>query len=107
MNLLSDDPYDDRMSDTIRAAVHAQVEQKIAAGETLQASIENERQARAAADDASRVTQAARRDALRAGWSETELKKLGLADAPRARRARTTGARVAPEQQQTTGNDDA
>lgn len=78
------------MSDTIREAVHAQVEQKIAAGEALQQSIDNERAARAVADEAARATQTARRDALRAGWSETELKRLGLAHATKSRRSRTT-----------------
>lgn len=86
----------------IRDAVHIQVEQKIAAGEALEAATALEREARDRLQEAERATQAARAAALREGWSERELRSLGLLSPARRRRpARTTksgsevqGARV-------------
>lgn len=76
------------MTDSIRAVVQAQVEEKIAAGETLQAAIDAEDRARESYEESQRSTQSARRDALKAGWTENELKRLGLAGGAKRTRAR-------------------
>lgn len=75
------------MSTNIRESVLAQVETKIAAGEELARKIDHESRARVALDDATSAVAQARSLALKAGWTESELRKLGLV--PSARQART------------------
>ena len=75
----------------IRDAVLTQVEDKIAAGEALAAAVDVEQQARVALDEAAAEVHKARQVAMRAGWSEAELKKLGLV--PSTRQARSTRPR--------------
>lgn len=79
------------MSTNIRESVLAQVETKIAAGEELSRAIDHESQARAALDDATSAVTQARALALKAGWTESELRRLGLV--PSARQSRTTRTR--------------
>lgn len=76
------------MSIDIRGAVLAEVEIKIAAGEDLHRAAEAEERAQAALADAQAAVAEARRGALKAGWTEAELKRLGLVPGTRAARAR-------------------
>lgn len=97
------------MSENIRSAVHAQVEQKIAAGESLEAAVATEQDAQRVLHEAASTTRSARREAMRAGWTETELKRLGLADASkrtrsRRRRVEATTANAASLDQDQLGN---
>lgn len=85
------------MSDTIRSAVHAQVEQKIDAGEALESAIGAEREAQARLDDAVRATTNARQKALRSGWSESELRSLGLLSTKAKRSAARRGTKATTE----------
>ena len=80
------------MSQSIRELVESQVAEKIAKGEALDAAIAAAGAAQAAADAAAREVVSARREALAAGWTESELKRLGLAgDRPaRTRKNRQT-----------------
>lgn len=78
------------MTMNIRDAVHAQIEEKITAGETLHTAIENAEQARTVLSASEAAIVDARRAALKAGWSENELKSLGLATTPRKPRTRPT-----------------
>lgn len=80
------------MTTTIREAVLSQMEDKIAAGEALSAAVEAETRAQAALEEAQAAVVAARRAALSRGWDERELKKLGLASAPRTNRGRKAKA---------------
>lgn len=79
------------MSINIREAVEAQIADKIAKGEALAEKVTAAEDAAAALDAAQKDAAAARREALAAGWTETELKRLGLASTrtPRPRRTRT------------------
>ncbi len=81
------------MGTTIREAVEAEVQAKIDAGELLAAAVEEHAKALDAAAVARRAAADARRKALQAGWTETQLRKLGLSEgAPkRAGRARAAG----------------
>lgn len=88
------------MSTNIRELVEAQVADKIAKGEALAAKIEAIEAAQAALDGAQRDAAAARREAMSAGWTETELKRLGLAN---ARPARTRKTRSNKGEQQALG----
>ncbi|MFB2586999.1 hypothetical protein [Herbiconiux liukaitaii] len=74
------------MSKTVQELVHEQVATKIAAGEELERKVTEvtERTADLAAAEKGAAT--ARRAALGAGWTETELKSLGLAERSRPRR---------------------
>jgi hypothetical protein len=74
------------MSKTVQELVHEQVAAKIAAGEELERKVAEvtERAADLAAAEKGAAT--ARRAALSAGWTETELKSLGLAERSRPRR---------------------
>lgn len=89
---VGDGKYADLVSESIKAAVQAQVEQKITAGEALERAIADEDRAREAHESSVRETQTARREAMRAGWTETELKRLGLAGA--SKRTRAAGRRT-------------
>ncbi|MDD7963115.1 hypothetical protein [Microbacterium thalli] len=91
------------MSLNIRELVEAQVADKIAKGEALERSIAHAEEAAAALEEAQRGVTSARKDALAAGWTENELKRLGLASATPARRRRKSNAR--PAEQQALGGD--
>lgn len=88
------------MSTNIRELVEAQVADKIAKGEALAEKIEAIETAQAALDAAQRDAAAARREAMSAGWTETELKRLGLAN---ARPSRTRKPRANKGEQQALG----
>jgi len=83
------------MTKTVQELVHEQVAAKITAGEALQQAVEL---AQAAADnlaEAEAKASTARRAALRTGWTESELKTLGLASKTRPRR-RSSGPTSVP-----------
>ncbi|WP_349885782.1 MULTISPECIES: hypothetical protein [Microbacterium] len=82
------------MALNIREVVEAQVAEKIEKGEALAHAISAAEEAAAALDAAQKNVAAARRDAMTAGWTETELKRLGLANArpARTRKPRTQSA---------------
>ncbi|OWP20303.1 hypothetical protein CBF90_02115 [Microbacterium sp. AISO3] len=83
------------MERNIREFVDAQVSEKIAKGEALAHRMKTAEDAAAALEEANREVTAARREALAAGWTENELKRLGLAPA-RAARARKRTTKPAP-----------
>ncbi|MDJ0336591.1 hypothetical protein QMG83_15285 [Salinibacterium sp. G-O1] len=74
------------MPKTIQQLVHEQIASKIAAGEALETAVaavhRAQRELAARASDAA----TARRQAMKAGWSETELRSLGLASRGRSPR---------------------
>lgn len=72
------------MSERIEQAVIAEQQAKISLGKALEESIEAETKAEAAYKQASAETAKSRRAALRGGWDERSLRKLGLLKAPRA-----------------------
>lgn len=74
------------MTKTVQELVHEQVAAKIEAGETLEAAVAAVARAQAAFDDAEAEAAKARRAAVKVGWTETELKSLGLASKSRVRR---------------------
>lgn len=78
------------MSIDIRQAVLADIETKIAAGEDLHETIGRLDAATAALANAEAAVVEARRRALAAGWSESELKRLKLVPTTRTTRARAT-----------------
>ena len=82
------------MALNIREVVEAQVAEKIEKGEALAHAISAAEEAAAALDAAQKNVAAARRDAMTAGWTETELKRLGLANSrpARTRKPRTQSA---------------
>lgn len=88
------------MSINIREAVEAQIADKIAKGEALAEKVTAAENAAAALDAAQKNAAAARREALAAGWTETELKRLGLASTktirPRKARSKSTDQNGAP-----------
>lgn len=79
------------MALNIREVVEAQIADKIAKGEALEQKLAATDDAAAALDAAQKEVTAARRDALASGWTEAELKSLGLANArpSRGRKPRT------------------
>lgn len=83
--------YAVRMALNIRELVEAQIADKIEKGEALEQTIKDAEAAADALEQAQKKITAARRDALSAGWTETELKRLGLASArpARSRKSRT------------------
>lgn len=76
------------MDSAIRDAVMSQVEEKIGAGETLAEAIRAEEAARTALAEATAEVARARQNATRSGWSESELKALGLIPTMRATKTR-------------------
>ncbi|SJN24995.1 hypothetical protein FM104_04680 [Microbacterium esteraromaticum] len=78
------------MALNIREVVEAQIADKISKGEALEQKIAAAEEVAAALATAQKEVTTARRDALNAGWTETELKRLGLAGsrAPRTRKPR-------------------
>lgn len=95
------------MFTNIRESVLAQMEEKIAAGERLSDAIAREDEARAALSDAVDASAQARRAALASGWTEGELKKLGLVPSPRAAKARTARRQSSSTAPVTETHDDA
>lgn len=79
------------MTQSIREIVEAQVADKIAKGEALASAIEAAARIEAEARLANREVAKERRAALRAGWTESELKQLGLVGKRPARPAVRTG----------------
>ena len=71
------------MSERIEQAVIAEQQAKISLGKALEEAIEAETKAEAALKEASAESAKARRAALRGGWDERSLRKLGLLKAPR------------------------
>lgn len=72
------------MSERIEQAVIAEQQAKISLGKALEEAIEVETKAEASYKEASAETAKARRAALRGGWDERSLRKLGLLKAPRS-----------------------
>lgn len=79
------------MTLNIREVVEAQVAEKIEKGEALERAIGAAEDAAAALDAAQKNVTAARRDAMTAGWTEAELKRLGLANARPTRSRKVRG----------------
>lgn len=76
------------MTTNIRDAVLAQLEEKINAGEALAAANAAVTDAQVHLTAVSAAAAKARQHALKAGWTEAELKNLGLIPTTRAARAR-------------------
>lgn len=72
------------MSERIEQAVIAEQQSKIAVGKALEDAVDAELQAERALKEAEGKTQKARRAALRSGWDESTLRKLGLLTTRRA-----------------------
>ncbi|WP_139770698.1 hypothetical protein [Paenarthrobacter ureafaciens] len=66
------------MSERIEQAVIAEQQAKISLGKALEEAVEAEGKAEAAFKEAKAETVKARRAALRGGWDEKSLRKLGL-----------------------------
>lgn len=84
------------MSERIEQAVIAEQQAKISLGKALEDAVEAEAAAEAAYKESKSETLKARRAALRGGWDEKSLRRLGLlkasrtskkADAPQERQA--------------------
>ncbi|WP_018134010.1 hypothetical protein [Acaricomes phytoseiuli] len=71
------------MSETIRDAVMATMNDKIQAGEQLEKAIRHEAEVSALLVEAQQASSKARKAALKAGWSEREMRQLGLLDSSR------------------------
>ena len=71
------------MSERIEQAVIAEQQAKISLGKALEEAVEAEASAEAAYKDAKSETLKARRAALRGGWDEKSLRRLGLLKASR------------------------
>lgn len=91
------------MGKTVQELVHEQVAAKIAAGEELQRAVVGVESAQAALDDAEGEAAKARRAALKVGWTETELRSLGLASKTRSRRRGAATAAATPATDTGTG----
>ncbi len=83
------------MSERIEQAVIAEQQNKIAVGKALEEAVDAELQAEKALKEAQSKTQKARRAALRSGWDETTLRKLGLLTTRRTSKT-TKPAEVSP-----------
>ncbi|MFC8041674.1 hypothetical protein ACFUOZ_20165 [Paenarthrobacter sp. NPDC057355] len=66
------------MSERIEQAVIAEQQAKISLGKALEEAVEAEGKAEAAFKEAKAETVKARRAALRGGWDEKSLRRLGL-----------------------------
>lgn len=82
------------MTKSVQELVHEQVAAKITAGEALQEAVSEVERIQASLNEAESEATKARRAALKAGWTENELKSLGLAARPRTRRATPSGRAV-------------
>lgn len=76
------------MSETIRDAVMATMNDKINAGEQLQQAMRHEAEVSALLVEAQQASSKARKAALKAGWNERELRQLGLLENSRKPAAR-------------------
>lgn len=85
------------MPKTVQEIVHEQVAAKIAAGEALQVAIATVEKVATELADAEAEAGKSRRAALKAGWSESELRSLGLASKPRPRRRTPATPAAAPD----------
>lgn len=74
------------MTKTVQELVHEKVEAKIAAGEELEQAVATVAEKATDLAAAEKAASVARRAALGAGWTEAELKSLGLAKRSRPRR---------------------
>lgn len=90
------------MSESIRDLVHAEVDQKIQAGIRLEEAAQAHTDALERAQLAAKQENEARRAALAAGWTETQLRKLGLAS---KRSARTPRKRQSTKTDHNTGTE--
>lgn len=82
------------MTKSVQELVHEQVAAKITAGEALQEAVNEVERVQASLNEAESEATKARRAALKAGWTENELKSLGLAGRPRTRRTAPAGRTV-------------
>jgi len=71
-----------------RAILEAQARARVDAVRTLAAANQDERAAEAALEQARKAVAVAKADAVRAGWSEKELRDMELIPGARKRRAR-------------------
>lgn len=71
------------MSERIEQAVIAEQQAKISLGKALEEAVEAEAKAESAFKEAKSETVKARRAALRGGWDEKSLRRLGLLKTPR------------------------
>jgi len=71
------------MSERIEQAVIAEQLAKISLGKALEEAVEAEAKAESAYKEAKSETVKARRAALRGGWDEKSLRRLGLLKTPR------------------------
>lgn len=71
------------MSERIEQAVIAEQQAKISLGKALEEAVEAEAKAESAYKEAKSETVKARRAALRGGWDEKSLRRLGLLKTPR------------------------
>lgn len=71
------------MSERIEQAVIAEQQAKISLGKALEDAVEAEAAADASYKEAKAETVKARRAALRGGWDEKSLRRLGLLKTPR------------------------
>lgn len=78
------------MVKSIQELVQEQVQAKVASGEALEAAVRDVEDAATQLREAESVASKARRSALKSGWSESELRSLGLAGKGRARRQSST-----------------
>lgn len=85
------------MTKSVQELVHEQVAAKIAAGEALEAAVAEVGRVQDALTSAEAEASKHRRAALKAGWTEAELKSLGLAPRPRTRRRTAPAPTAAPE----------
>lgn len=79
------------MSERIEQAVIAEQQAKISLGKALEEAVDAEAEAEAAYKEAKAETVKARRAALRGGWDEKSLRRLGLLKTPRSSRKSDTG----------------
>lgn len=74
------------MTKSIQELVQEQVLAKITSGEALEAAVSTVTDATTQLKEAEADAAKARREALKSGWTEAELRSLGLAAGTRARR---------------------
>lgn len=85
------------MVKTIQELVQEQVASKIASGEELEAATSRVAEVTVQLREAEAEAAKARRAALKSGWSETELRSLGLAGSARSKRRSSRDTHRAPE----------
>lgn len=85
------------MAKTIQEIVQEQVASKIASGEELEAATSRVSEVTAQLREAEAEAAKARRAALKSGWSETELRSLGLSGSARSKRRSSKDLHRAPD----------